>query len=306
MPSGRMLVPDMGGPPGGTVERRRPGRRLTDAGTVWRGELARCRDAGRRSRRRARLASGLRPCRRMHPSRPGSRRSKSTNSRAARPTSSLTTTSSNSRAAASSSRARARRRAIAASSSVPRPRSRASSSAKLGGRQEDQQRLGHRGAHLPRALQLDLQQHGLARGQPPLDRRRGACRTGCRRTPPTPGSRPSATARVELLARSRSGSAAPSTSPGRGARVVAETDTHRSGRRVGAAWATTVPLPTPLGPVRTTRRPAGRVAGEAAARRRPIIDGRRGPRLERSMSCGDLARAQAPDATVRGDPDPRP
>ena len=47
----------------------------------------------------------------------------------------------------------------------------------------------------------------------------------------------------------------PSTSPGRGARVVAETDTHTSGWSA-RSLASTVPLPTAVGPVRTIRRPA--------------------------------------------------
>src|SRR6476661_2660109 len=55
----------------------------------------------------------------------------------------------------------------------------------------------------------------------------------------------------------------PSTSPGRGRRVVTETDTHTPGclRRTSA---TTVPLPTPEGPESTVRR-----AGEAGCTRRP-------------------------------------
>src|SRR6476661_7280031 len=55
----------------------------------------------------------------------------------------------------------------------------------------------------------------------------------------------------------------PSTSPGRGRRVVTETDTQTSGCRRRTS-ATTVPLPTPEGPESTVSR-----AGEAVATRRP-------------------------------------
>ena len=165
----------------------------------------------------------------------------------------MTTTTSNSWAAAISSRARASRRAMAGSSSVARPRSRASRSAKLGGVQEHHQGLGHRLRAPGGRPELDLEQHRLARWPAVARPRREASRSGSRRTRPTRGTRPRRPC-ARTAPGSRSGRLARRPRPARGCRVVADTETHRSGRRRRSS-ATTVPLPTPLGPVSTTSRP---------------------------------------------------
>ena len=102
---------------------------------------------------------------------------------------SLTTTASNSAAAASSTSARSSRaardvRRLGAAAGQPAhqllPRRR---------REEHAERVGHHRAHLPRALQVDLEQRRLAR--PPAARAPAAwaCRSGSRRSQRSPAAR---------------------------------------------------------------------------------------------------------------------
>src|SRR3954454_18659415 len=82
----------------------------------------------------------------------------------------------------------------------------------------------------------------------------------------------------------------PFTSPGRGGRVVADTEIQTSGwcSRMSAA---TLPLPTAVGPARTTRRlrDAGRVPASGT---------------ELLLECGDLFGAEPAAPAALGDPEP--
>ena len=147
----------------------------------------------------------------------------SASSAAARSASSLTTTWSNSSAAATSPAAMARRRAMASSLSVPLPRSRRAELVQRRRRDEHERRLGHDRADGARPAQLDLEDHVVAARRACPRPRDAASRTGRRCILPTRGTPPRPTSRSKA-SRVRKWYSRPSTSPGRGARVVADTD----------------------------------------------------------------------------------
>ena len=122
---------------------------------------------------------------------------------------------------------------------------------------------------------------------------RVGCRTGARRAPlPTPAAPPRRSAR-RTPPGTRTGSAGRATSPGRGGRVVAETETKISGCSA-ASRATTVPLPTAVGPESTVRRAALTSAGRRAG----------GPGGELRDQRGGLVLAQPAEPPVGGDVQP--
>ncbi len=146
-------------------------------------------------------------------------------------TSSFTTTASNWSACASSASAAARRRSISAASSSPRSTRRRRCSSRDGGRTNTSKRsVGKRLPGRQRALDVDLQQHVLPGGQVLLDGRTGgAVRVAedLERLEEAAAARASASNSSGRTKRYST----PSTSPGRGARVVAETESQIDGSR---------------------------------------------------------------------------
>src|SRR5450830_169520 len=158
-------------------------------------------------------------------------------SAAARSASSFTTTWSNSPAAATSVCAMLRRRAMASSDSVPRPRSRWLSSAILGGAMKTAVASG-------RALRTA----------------RAPTSSISRITSSPRASLPSTAAPRANAARAMKKYSRPSCSPGRAARVVADTEVTTCASRC-LTRAMTVPFPAPDGPEITNT--AGMSASEA-------------------------------------------
>ena len=124
---------------------------------------------------------------------------KATSRSAAASRSSLTTTTSNSSSAASSIRAGSSRRRTRSGSSVPRPVSRRASSSNDGGARNTSSASGIALAHLPGALQLDLQQRRHAGGELLLhDRRARRAVASCPANAACSSSSPAVDHAVEL------------------------------------------------------------------------------------------------------------
>ena len=228
--------------------------------------------------------------------------SNSTNFAAARRTSSLTTTASKSPTAAISISARASRAAMTSGDSVAPADQALGQHLERRRRQEHQIRLGHHRPDLAGALQLDLEQGRHAGGQPLED---GLARRAVQVAGEL-GVFEQLTGR-DQFARTARGSrscTAPRRSPGRGARVVHDTETQTSGcaRR---SSATTVPLPTPDGPDSTVstlepaRCPRGR--GRVGHDPQPTRCGRPHARRARAWRLTFRAhRVKGDDALVPG------
>src|SRR5450759_3863349 len=158
-------------------------------------------------------------------------------SAAARSASSFTTTWSNSPAAATSVWAMLRRRAMASSDSVPRPRSRWLSSAMLGGAMKTAVASG-RALRTARAPTSSISRiTSSPRASVPY--RLPLYSTHSRKSP---AAAPRANAALAMKKYSR-----PSCSPGRAARVVADTEVTTCASRC-LTRAMTVPFPAPDGP----------------------------------------------------------
>ena len=200
---------------------------------------------------------------------------------------------SNSGSAASSSRAVSSRRSRSSSVSVPRPTSRRTSSSHDGGFEEDEQRLGHRLAHLPGALQVDLQQRRPAGGQRLARPGRAGCRSGralcttAHSSSSSVGDHP-----VELLVGDEPVVHAVHLA---GTRRAGWSRRPRSRPRGGARGrhAATVPLPTAVGPARTVSRDA------VSLRRTGSV-----ARGELALERGDLLGAEPAHPAALGDAEP--
>ena len=126
--------------------------------------------------------------------------------------------------------AAARRRSISAGVvGAPRSTSRRRCSSRDGGRTNTSRRVGELLPDRQRALDVDLEQHVVTGGEVLLDRAPGACPSGRRRPRTTRGSPPASRRRLELVPGRRSGSRRRRPRPGRGARVVADTESQSDG-----------------------------------------------------------------------------
>src|ERR1700742_672730 len=163
----------------------------------------------------------------------------------------LTSVRSNSPSAASSSRAASSRRSMTSGGSVPRPVSRRTSSSQDGGARNTSRASGM----VLRTCRAPARSISSSAGMPAAS----FSSSGFRGVPylfpansAHTSSSPSATIRPNSASSTKKYSR-PSSSPGRGERVVAETESHSSGWQCRNS-ATTVLFPTPEGPESTVSR----------------------------------------------------
>ena len=204
---------------------------------------------------------------------------------------------SNSCAAASSSRAAASRRARTSGGSVPRPVSLRTSSSQDGGARNTSRASGSARLTCRAPATSISSRQATPASSFSLRAARGACRTGGRRTAPTPAA-PRRRPAGQTRRRRQSDIRAPSTSPGRGWRVVTDTEIQISGQILRSS-ATTVLFPTPEGPESTVSRECTGVATADSAE--DVVPVCRAVQISAPNSCSSADRWLVPSPRTRRD-----